>query len=73
MTVDQKYRRMQYVLCDARADQGIKLRELEEKAGISPQMYRNVVYNKWGCSVLSIMRVAEALGYELVLKKVGGE
>ena len=73
MTVDQKYRRIQYELCNARADQGIKLRELEEKAGISPQMFRNVVYNKWGCSVLSIMRVAEALGYELVLKKVGGE
>ena len=73
MTIEQKYRRMQYVLCDARADKGIKLRELQEKAGISPAMFRNCVYNPWGVSILSMMRVAEALGYELVLKKVGGE
>ena len=70
MTVEQKYRRIQYQLANARTEKKIKLKDLPQ-AGICEKTFRRVVYGNCGSSILSVMRVAEGLGYELVLRRLG--
>lgn len=69
MTVEQKYKRIQYELANARADMGVKLKELLPRLGVCEESFRRVVYGAGGSNVLTVMRVAEGFGYELVLRR----
>ncbi len=70
MTIEQKYRRIQYQLANARTEKKIKIKDLPQ-AGIREKTFRRVVYGNGGSSILSVMHVAEGLGYELVLRRFG--
>ena len=69
MTVDQKYRQMQYILANARSDSGIKIKDLLQTIGVGEDAFRTVAYGNRGRNILTVMKVAEGLGYELVLRR----
>ena len=68
MTVKQKLQAMKHTLSNARADKKIKIKDLSS-IGIKFTWWDRTVYRKGGTNILTFMKVAEALGYELVLRK----
>lgn len=62
MTVQE----MRYILSEARAEQKVKIRELD-KIGLRYSDWDKAVYRRGDTKVSVMARVAEALGYELVL------
>lgn len=66
---EKQFRQMQYKLALAREELGIRLKDIPDVTGVGRGAYQSVVYNPGGASILNVIRVAEAFGYELVLRK----
>lgn len=59
---------MRFILSDARAAQKIKLRELD-RIGLKFADWDKAIYRRGDTKVSAMAKVAEALGYELVLRR----
>lgn len=64
MTVQE----MRYILSEARAAQKVKIRELD-KIGLKYADWDKAVYRRGDTKVSVMAKVAESLGYELVLRR----
>lgn len=68
MTIQEQHQRIKYTLQEARIMLGIKMKDLES-LGINRCTFENVVYGRHSSSLMTVMIIADALGYELVLRE----
>ncbi len=66
---ERKFKRMQYTLALRREELGIKLKDLPTVVGVGKAAYQSVVYNPGGASIINVMRIADAFGYEIVMRR----
>lgn len=69
MTLDEQYRKILYTIMEAREDMGVKLREIEPRLGISKATYESVVYSRHAASFRTVLRIADAVGLEIVIRR----
>lgn len=71
MTVEEQHQRIKWTLQEAREIKGIKVKDLEE-LGINPATFSNVVYGRHSSSLMTVMLIADKLGYEIVIREKDG-
>lgn len=69
MTPEMRYRRIQYQIANAREERGIKIKDMLKEIGVGENSWRTVAYGRHGANILTVIKVADGLGYELVLRR----